>query len=248
MEAFSDKRFSQLCTTVGTAAVAALFLGEVIERVGGFHQHVLYLNAVLRCGRGASIALLGLLTLAEVAACIVLVVPTLHKRMGTEVPSIGLWGSMTVEMLLYHGFGDWEITMKFLFCTASLAAIALLRGDSRARTRAIGVPVQGLALSVEAGIRKVCTTTHAAIVCPPACVVLMLRALVSHRYWSFSGTNYEIARNSFTLALSICSFLLHLAGQDRSPTYRIFENIVSRVQEFFKRTLAQSAERMKKRL
>ena len=111
-------------------------------------------------------ALLGILTIAEVSACVVLVVPTLHGRLGTEVPSIGLWVSMWVEMLLYHGFGDWEITMKFLFLTASLAGIALLRSDTRARGQALGIPVQGIALSVEAGCELLTRTvqihTHSA--------------------------------------------------------------------------------------
>jgi hypothetical protein len=250
MEALTDKRFSQLSTAAGTAAVVAVFLGEVRERTGGFHQHVLYLNAVLRCGAGASMALLGLLTLAELAACAVLVIPILYKQLGTEVPSISLWISMTVEMVLYHGFGDWEITMKFLFLSTSLAGIALLRSDTKARGQAMGVPVQGVSLSLEAGVRRLCTAAHAAILCPPVCGVLAIRALIFYRYWSFSGTNYEIARNSFTLALSQCSVLLHLAGHDRSPTYRIWETIVLRSQKCL-RKLAETAstkEGVKKRL
>lgn len=250
MDVFTDKRFSRIVTLAGTTAVVCVFLGEVRERVSGFRQHVLYLHAVLRCGVGSSMALLGILTIAEVSACVVLVVPTLHGRLGTEVPSIGLWVSMWVEMLLYHGFGDWEITMKFLFLTASLAGIALLRSDTRARGQALGIPVQGIALLVEARIRKFCTATHAAVICPPVCGVLMFRAMIFYRYWSLSGTNYEIARNSFTLTLSVCSLVLHLAGQDRSPTYRIWERTVSQSQKCFTKiaTRAQHSEGVKKRL
>lgn len=251
MEAIFDKRFSQLALDGSCILLVVVFLSEVRERVGNFHQHILYIHAILGCGMGASIALLGLLTIAELCSCSILVIPPFFKRMGPAVPSIALGTTMTVEAILYHGFGDNEILVRFVMLTLGLCSVALFRGDKKARTQAIGVPLQGKALAIESFIRKACSRSHAAIMAPPLCGVLFIQSLLQHCFWAHTGANYEIKRNSFLLNVSICSVLLQLAGHDHSSTHRVWERFceaTSLLYRMCERKFSHSSKGMKKRL
>ena len=221
MKANFEKRFSKLALNGSCSLLVFVFFSEVIERVGNFQQHTLYIHAILGCGMGTSIALLGLLTMAELFSCLILVVPALFKKLGPAVPSISLGATMTVEAILYHGFGDNEILLRFVMQTFGLCSVALFRGDEKARTRAIGVPIQGKALAVECFIRKACSRWHAAILTPSLCGILFLQSMLQHRFWAHTGAHYEIKRNSFLLNVSICSVLLQLAGHDHSRAHII---------------------------
>lgn len=225
MPSVFDKGFSKLTVDVATALVVVLFVDEVRIRVRNFGSHRLYLNAILGMGSGASIALLLLLTVSQLAACAVITFPVLYKRLGTAVPSIALGTTLACEMILYHGFSDNELMLKALFIGISLALIGLLRGDERIRSEALGTPLHGSAIAAEAKLRHVCTLCHAALVGPPVCIVLVLQSLINHRYWNLSGTAFEINRTSFCTKIALCSVILFAAGQDRSPSKHVARRI-----------------------
>ena len=211
-----------------------LFLDEIRIRINNFGSHRLYLNAVLGMGSGASIALLLLLTTAQIVACAVVTFPALYNKLGTAVPSVALGTTLLLEMVLYHGFADSELMLKALFIELSLGLIGLLRGDERIRQDALGTPLVGSAIAVEAKLRAVCTVVHAALVGPPVCVVLGMRALLYHRYWRFSGAAFEIHRTTFSTTVALCSVVLFLAGQDRSPSKHVAEKIFDSVMKGYK--------------
>ena len=83
--------FANLASDIGTAAVALLFTDELRLRFINFNSHRLYLNAILGFGSGISIALLVVLSLAQVVSCLVLVVPALYNRMGAVLSDYGVW-------------------------------------------------------------------------------------------------------------------------------------------------------------
>jgi len=218
-----DKGFAGLTIDTGTGIVALLFLDEVRRRIKHFGSHSLYINAVLGCGTGASIGLLILLSAAQFASCMILVLPSLYRLMGTAIPSLALGSTALVELMLYHGFRDWEIFFKVCVLEACLCMIALLRRDAKARTEAIGIPVTGTALAIEAYIRKKCTLAHTALVCPALATTVLAWALAFYRFWKDSGTTFEMQRTSFTLCMAECALLAFLAGQDRSQSYYIWD-------------------------
>jgi len=226
MASFLDKGLSKLAVDVGTGMVTTLFLDEVWLRLRSFNSHRLYLNAILGFGSGASIALLGLLSIAQAASCAILVMPVLYKRMGTAVPSVALGSTLGVEMLLYHGFNDTELTIKAFMIEAALFLIGLLRGDAKIRSTAIGTPLHGRAIAIEARIRAVCTKLHTGVILPPLCCILLTRALFYHSFWFYSGTAFEIKRTSFCTCVSACALMSLLAGQDRSASLHLAENSV----------------------
>lgn len=216
-----DKGFAALTIDIGTLIVASLFLDEIRRRIKHFVSHTLYINAVLACGNGVSMALLLLLSVAQFSSCMILVLPSLYRHMGTAIPSLALGSTALVELMLYHGFRDWEIFFKVCVLEMCLFMVALLRRDAKARSEAIGVPVTGMALAIEAYIRKQCTLVHTALVCPPLAIVVLIWALVFYRFWKDSGTTFEMQRTSFTLCMAECGLLAFLAGQDRSQNYDV---------------------------
>jgi hypothetical protein len=154
----------------------------------------------------------------------ILVLPSLYRLMGTAIPSLALGSTALVELMLYHGFRDWEIFPKVCVLEACLFMVALLRRDAKARSEAIGIPVTGTALAIEAYIRKKCTIVHTALVCPPLAMAVLLWALTFYRFWKDSGTTFEMQRTSFTLCMAECALLAFLAGQDRSQSYYVLES------------------------
>lgn len=233
MPSVFDKGFSKLTIDVATSMVVMLFADEIHIRVRNFGSHRLYLNAILGRGSGASIALLFLLTLLQVLACAVITFPVLYKNMGTALPSMALGATLIFELILYHGYSDWELVLKALFVELSLALIGLLRGDERIRQDALGTPLIGSAIAVEAKLRTFCTAAHAALFCPPMCVLLALRCFVYHRYWNLSGAAFELHRTSFCTNVALCSLLLFAAGQDRSPSKHVASKLCDVVESGF---------------
>ena len=219
-----DKGFAALTIDTGTCIVAVLFLDEVRRRIKHFGSHALYINAVLGCGTGGSMGLLMLLSAAQFGSCMILVLPSLYRLMGTAIPSLALGSTALMELILYHGFRDWELFLKVFVLETCLFMIALLRRDAKARSEAIGIPVTGTALAIEAYIRKKCTTVHTALVCPPLATAVLVWALAFYRFWKDSGTTFEMQRTSFTLCMAECALLAFLAGQDRSQSYYVLES------------------------
>lgn len=228
MAALLEKGFSKLTVDAATALVVLIFLDECRARVLSFGSHRLYLNAVLGLGSGASIALLLVLTLAQLAACAVIALPALYNNLGTAVPSTALGATLLIEMILYHGFADSELFLKASMVEVSLALIGLLRGDRRVRAGALGTPIHGSAISAEAALRGACTSARAALVGPPLCVALALWSLVYHPFWLMTGAAYEINRTSFFTNAALSAVLLFAAGQDRSES----KNVANRLFRF----------------
>jgi hypothetical protein len=224
MELAVDKSFTRLTSDAGTGAVALLFTDELRLRFKNFNSHRLYLNAILGFGSGVSVALLILLSLAQTVSCLVLVVPTLYNRMGTAVPSVALGSTLALEMLLYHGFNDNEMTYKAVLLEVALFLIGIFRNHRKAVSSAIGVPLHGRLLAVEANVRKVCTKIRAGLVFPPICFIVCLRAVIKHNFWSYTGTAFEINRTSFCTCVAQSAVMMLLSSQDRSPTVHLLDN------------------------
>jgi hypothetical protein len=224
MELAVDKSFTRLTSDAGTGAVALLFTDELRLRFKNFNSHRLYLNAILGFGSGVSVALLIVLSLAQIVSCVVLVVPSLYNRMGTAVPSVALGSTLALEMLLYHGFNDNELTYKAFLIEAALFLIGIFRNHRKAASEAIGVPLHGRLLAVEAHVRKACTKIRAGLVFPPICFVVCLRAIIKYNFWSYTGTAFEINRTSFCTSIAQSAVMMLLSSQDRSPTVHILDN------------------------
>lgn len=231
---FFEKGFSKLTIDVATSFVVMLFLDELRIRIKNFGSHRLYLNAIIGLGSGASILLLVILTTFQIVACVVISTPTLHKKLGTAAPSWALGTTLLLEMLLYHGFSDMELIAKATFIEISLFFIGILRGDERTRQDALGVPIAGFSIAVEAGLRAASTRMHAALVGPPFCVVMALHALIFHRYWCYSGAAYEIHRTTFNAVVAFCAVVLFFAAQDRSPSKHLLEKMVEGAKRGYK--------------
>ena len=242
MDLSVKSHISTWCTQAGTWMVSAVFVEDVIMRMRTFYQHMLYLRAILGTRDGVTMALLGLLTVSQAASAAVLVVPRLHRTLGTEVPSIALGCTLAVEFVLYHGFTDWEIVARMLLTCLSLAAVALTRRDKKARAECLGVPVSDVLLTAEAWLRHWCTRGRAVVACPVLCVITALKALIANRYWSRTGASFEMHRTSFMLCVSICSLLMFLAGQDRSTGN--IEEAMDRARILYRRAAAFVSARM----
>jgi len=229
MPSLLDKGFSKLTAHAATALVVMLFVDEIFIRLCNLNSHRLYLNAILRLGSGASIALLLVLSAAQLAACVVITFPVLYNRLGTAVPSLALGATLLLEMVVYHGFSDNELIFKAVLVEVSLSLIGLLRGDERIRADALGTPLIGSAIAAEAKLRYTCTCVHAALVCPPLCVILFLWSMIYHRYWRLTGAAFEIHRTSFCTSVALSSVLLFAAGQDRSPSQHVATRLLDGV-------------------
>jgi hypothetical protein len=227
MERIVETDFSKLCVDVGVWVVAKVFIEEVYQRVVNFGSHKLYLNAVLGCGSGASIALLMCLTIGQLISCGTLVIPLLFQRLGTAVPSLALETTILIEMALYHGFADKQLCIKSIFLSLALLIVGLLRGKQRARHYAIGTPLHGAHLSMEAAVRKTCSRLKTGTLLPPICLLVVLRAFTFNCYWRHTGTLFEIERTNFLTLASACAVLLLVAGQDRSESNHVALQITS---------------------
>jgi hypothetical protein len=216
--ALLEADFSALATHTGTLLVVLLFLDEILRRLWSLSSHADFLRAVLRCGDGGAMLLLALLTVSQLAACVALVVPHIHLRLGTMLPSVALGATAFAELLVYSGFLDFEILLRVLVVEACLALLALTRRDAEARALAVGVPLSGRALAAEAAVRKTCTWARSALVGPPLATILLLRATCVHRFWASVGAQREMQRNSFALVTALCALVCMAAGQDRSPS------------------------------
>jgi hypothetical protein len=71
-------------------------------------------------------------------------------------------------------------------------------------------------LSIEAGIRFVCTKLRAARLGTACCVLLLTKACMYDMYWTKTGALFEIHRTRFRACVAGCSVLLFLAYEDRS--------------------------------
>ena len=213
-----DRGFSSLAIDSGTAIVVLLFLDEVRRRLKHFEAHTIYINAVLNCGPASSMFLLFVLSLSQLVSCTVLSTPSLYLKAGTAVPSVLLGSTLICELFLYNGLRDMEIFLKVVFVEMCVIMVALLRRDAKARAEAIGVPITGFSLTLEAYVRKIATTSRAALLGPPLVAIIFVWAIFFYRFWSHSGADFEIKRTSFTLCISECAFILFMMGHDRSPS------------------------------
>tara|TARA_B100001094_G_scaffold333418_1_gene411919 strand:- start:10502 stop:11275 length:774 start_codon:yes stop_codon:yes gene_type:complete len=213
-----DRGFSSLAIDLGTAIVVLLFLDEVRRRIKHFEAHAIYINAVLKCGPASSMLFLFMLSLSQLVSCLVLSTPSLYLKAGTVVPSVLLGSTLLCELFLYNGLRDMEIFFKVVFIEMCVIMVALLRRDAKARAEAIGVPITGVSLTIEAYVRKTATTFRAALLGPPLAAFILFWAILFYRFWSHSGADFEIKRTSFTLCISECAFILFMMGHDRSPS------------------------------
>ena len=94
---------------------------------------------------------------------------------------------------------------RFAFCRVLSGNVPLMRAGSH--------------LSMEAAVRRACSKCRAGTVLPPLCLVMAVHALVFKCYWRKSGTAFEIERTDFWTTASACSFLLLVAGQDRTASH-----------------------------
>lgn len=229
-----DRGFSKLTADLATLLVVVLFVDEIHLRTRNFNSHLLYLNAILGLGSGVSIALLLLLSTAQSIACAVITFPFMYNKLGTAAPSVALGTTLLCEMVLYNCFSDNELVLKAFMIETSLSLIGLLRGDARLRADALGTPLIGSAIAVEAKLREVCTRLHLALVCPPLCVALFLWSMAYHRYWRFTGAAFEIHRTSFCMTTASCAVLLFAAGQDRSPSKHVAQRMFQAVERGYR--------------
>lgn len=225
----------KLYIDTGVWAVASVFFEEVYRRLLNFESHKAYLNAMVGCGSGTSIALLTLLTASEVSSCATLVLPSLYRQLGTEIPSVALGISLLLEMGLYRGFSDSEILSKACFLWAALLMIGLLRGMQRARVNAVGTPLHGASLSVESWLRAGCTKMKYGLILPPVVAFLLVMSFSRNFYWSYTGTAFEVKRSALLFTVSKCALLLILAGQDRSNSTSLASRVVHWSRETYRR-------------
>ena len=231
MDVQAHRVFVSVTRDAGTATIAILFADELRLRLRNFNSHRLFLNAVLGRGSGVSVMLLLLLSAAQFVSSLTLVVPTLYKRLGTIVPSVALGSTLALEMLLYHGFDDYELTIKAIVIESSLLLIGVLRRHNRARNEAIGTPLHGKALAVEAYVRKLCTRMRAGYLLPPVALLVSLQACLYYRFWSYTGAEFEIKRTSFCKCLAQCALMMLLSSQDRSPRLHVAESMYRALRE-----------------
>ena len=229
--AILERGFSKNAVDVATALVVGLFVDEVRLRLKSFESHRLYLNAVLGLGSGASIAIIVLLSLAQLFSCVVITFPVLYNKVGTAVPSMALGTTLFSELVVYHGFFDTELVFKASFVAVSLFLVGLLRGDKKIRADALDTPLHGASIAAEAKLRRLCTVLHSALFGPPACLILMVRAVIYNRYWNLTGAAFEIQRTTFCTNVSLCAVILFAAGQDRSPKMYVYERFVDFLQD-----------------
>jgi hypothetical protein len=216
------RKFSRAAVTTGTFIIVALFLDEVRRRLLDFGAHLIYVNAVLKCGIGLSMLLLSLLSVSQIISCAVLCVPLLYSKLGTVIPSIMLGTTALLELFLYRGFRDWEIVCKVIITEACVTMVAIMRRDAEARLEAMGGKLMNdLSLSLEAVVRKAATRCRAASFGPPIAGIVFVWAFAAYRFWNDSGTNSEMKRVSFTLCMAECALISFIAGQDRSPRMNI---------------------------
>lgn len=149
--------------------------------------------------------------------------------MGTLVPSLALGTTLALEMLLYHGFNDYELTYKACVIWASLFLIGLLRNHDYARSNSMGIPLSGRALAVEANVRWACTKLRVALFLSPLAVVTLLHSLCYNRFWSYTGTAFEIRRTTFVTSLAQCALMLILISEDKSPSVHALAHITNTV-------------------
>jgi hypothetical protein len=119
-------------------------------------------------------------------------------------------------MALYNGFRDPELTATSILTWVSLFFVYLLRGGQRSRSQAMGTLLFERSLSIEAGIRFVCTKLRAARLGTACCVLLLTKACMYDMYWTKTGALFEIHRTRFRACVAGCSVLLFLAYEDRS--------------------------------
>jgi hypothetical protein len=243
-----DRGFSTLAIDSGIAIVVLLFLDEVRRRLKHFEAHTIYINAVLKCGPASSVLLLLILSLSQLVSCTVLSTPSLYVRAGTAVPSVLLGTTLLCELFLYNGLRDMEIFLKVVFVEMCVVMVALLRRDAKARAEAIGAPITGFSLTLEAYVRKTATTFRAALLGPPLLAIIFVWAILFYGFWSHSGADFEIKRTSFTLCISECAFILFMMGHDRSPSVQTIVTVTKWSDTIREKMIGVSMRNQKRKL
>jgi hypothetical protein len=247
MSALLNRHFSKRSMDMGTSLVCFVFLEEVRIRLSCINAHAIFLNAILGSGKELAYVLLWALSFAQLASSATLLIRSLHIRLGTSVPSIALGVTLLLEFVLYGGYRDWEQTVRVISTLTSLTLLALLRSDTRARSAALDTPLVATALAIEASIRKYCTISHTSVVVTPLFTLLLLRAILCQRYWYFTGSEYELRRASFSTVTSECAVLAFLAGQDKSPSYYIADNVIGMAHKLYQNGRAHLVDRHARR-
>lgn len=230
-----DRTFDDVAYVLATNIVAGLFFEEVLLRLASFGSHVVYLNAVLMYGNGASIAIIFILSVAQVVCGATLIAKRLYTNLGTAIPSTALGATLAVEMALYNGFRDSELTATSILTWASLFFVYLLRGGQRSRSQAMGTLLFERSLSIEAGIRFVCTKLRAARLGTACSVLLLAKAWIYDMYWTKTGALFEIHRTRFRACVAGCSVLMFLAHEDRSAKAMMMYKFEAVAQQWYGR-------------
>lgn len=216
MKLLTNRRFSVVCVSTPKYVVAFTFLETSVLRARNFDSHLLFLKAVLGARDGVRIVLLSCLTLAQTASSLALVVPSLRRRLGTEATCASLAVTLAVEVLLYKGLDDTNVLFYAMVVYVNLAGIVLYCRDCRARQLWAGIPISDRLLAIDSAIRSACTHTHSALLCVPLALILLVHALLHHRYWNRRGAAYEIHRLQFMTNLSMISILAIIAAHDKA--------------------------------
>lgn len=202
---------------------------EARVRLWSAREHALFLTAVLGTSNSLGILLLCSMSLAQAAACGALLVPYLHKRMFTWIPSALLGTTLLIEFAVYKAYTDSQSTCKLVCIMVCLSMIALLRGDACARRAALSAPLFETALSIEAAIRRACTCGRFAMVLGPVLAALLINAVAYLSYWRCTGAEYEMKRAAFSTSMAKCAVLAFLVGQDKSETLFVADRVVSAI-------------------
>ena len=201
-------------TEVGTALMVLLVAESGWIMFTDSYQRAIHIHHLLGLSRGAALMVISVILLAQLAACVTLMVPTIYLTTGTIAPSAALVATLWFEALVFGDMNDIAHVVRCTALTATAVMLALFRFDRQARNAAAQLPTSGTLLGIESRVRHVCTMLRAGVVFPPLATVTILLAVYKDPFWSANGILYEWYHGRFQMAVSISANMFLVAGQD----------------------------------
>jgi len=201
-------------TEVGTCLMVACVSESMYQMGSHSIGRAVHIHLALGFSKGFALMLIWVIIVAQAAASVALLVPTIYFVTGAIAPSATLAGTLWFEALVFGDVTDPLSTVRSVALTLTAVMLALFRFDRQARNAMEQLPTSGVLLSIEARVRKASTAARTGLVCPCVGTCLLCWALYQNPYWRSHGISYEWQRGKFHAAAATSALLFLTAGQD----------------------------------
>lgn len=201
-------------TEVGTYLMVACVAESMYQMGSHSLSRALHIHLALGLSKGLGLLIIWLIVMAQAAAGVALLVPSIYFVTGAIAPSATLAGTLWFEALVFGDTTDPASALRSVALTLTASMLALFRFDRQARNSMDQLPTSGMLLSIEAYVRQGCTLMRTGVVNPLLSCALLCWAVWNNCYWKANGISYEWQRSRFHAAAAMAALGFLAAGQD----------------------------------